>query len=99
MAVGAWLTTGMYISTPPTGVHRAAGTVCGGVCWAFQVDSAFIPGFKAFEVGGEELHTGSRHDWCLLYVGTCILAYGSAIFYLLKFYCVSGSTGRTSHEL
>lgn len=30
MAVGAWLTTGMYISTPPTGVHRAAGTVRGG---------------------------------------------------------------------
>lgn len=36
-------------------IHGAVGTVWGLACWALQVDSALIPGFKA--IGGEEHHT------------------------------------------
>lgn len=97
MAVGVRLTNGMFISTPPTGVHRAAGTVESAGLSRWIVHSYL--GLRLLKLEGKSCTQGPRHNWCLLYIGTCILAHGSAILYLLGFYCVSGSTGRTSHEL
>lgn len=65
MAVGVRLTNGMFNSTPPTGVHRAAGTVESAGLSRWIVNSYL--GLRLLKLEGKSCTQGPCHDWSTLH--------------------------------